>query len=112
MSDVPNKLKVGTVNDRWMAEQISDLERQLTEKDAEAERLAKELEYANERSEKLIGIKDILETRIVRLREGLRRLEWCAGPVAGRPCCGVCGQRDKDGHKPDCWLDALIKVKG
>jgi hypothetical protein len=56
---------------------------------------------------------------IDKLREGLRRLEWCispgfcidgAGTLIAKPAgCPVCKNLELKGHKPDCWLAALLK---
>lgn len=50
-----------------------------------------------------------------RLREGLKRLEWSATPVVMRGgaeegwCPSCWSHRDNEPHKPDCWLDKLVK---
>lgn len=58
---------------------------------------------------------------LLNLRDGLRRLEWSPiGTYVLTDCCPACGgHKDKRspeyekyspaGHKPDCWLDALLK---
>lgn len=55
------------------------------------------------------------------LREGLRRLEWSAEVWQHRihkgtmvpqsrlvKACYVCQKAEDQGHKPDCWLSALL----
>ncbi len=71
-----------------LEQRITDLERQLEEKDAE----------------------------IARLREGLRKLEWTIEePIYTRTgvrdgyLCYVCLNEKEKGHRPDCWLAALLK---
>jgi cell division protein FtsB len=42
-----------------------------------------------------------------RLREGMKKLEW-VGPI---PWCAACYSWKTKGHKPDCWLSALLNQK-
>ena len=59
-----------------------------------------------------------LEKRLIELRDGLRSLEWCqdAGVMLGLYCPACNGQApgtgikpfQKEGHLPDCWLNALL----
>jgi hypothetical protein len=44
-----------------------------------------------------------------KLREGLRKLEWSAGPAGGHMICAVCRIQDQYRHGPDCWLSALLE---
>jgi hypothetical protein len=60
-------------------------------------------------------IPDLLDY-VDRLKEGLRRLEWCdhangSGKGFGALCpvCGCSKVLDKGGHGPDCWLAELLK---
>ena len=59
--------------------------------------------------------------KVRRLREGLKKLEWC-DLDHGNDCCPVCGKwspaennhtwkdtRNLYGHRPDCWLAALLE---
>ena len=49
------------------------------------------------------------EAEIERLREWLRRLEWCAGTLSEEPSCPACGMWMSSGHKPDCRLNLLLE---
>lgn len=61
-----------------------------------------------------------LEQENARLREGLKKLEWYdwSGPCTGH-CCPACDgskpgdamipDETLDGHRPDCWLAALLR---
>ena len=50
-----------------------------------------------------------LLAEVDRLREGLRRLEWCAGTLSEEPSCPACGMWMSSGHKADCWLKKLLE---
>ena len=67
-----------------------------------------------------------LQADNAKLREGLKRLEWCLigewCGVSGHPrnfhssridehwmACPVCGNHKCAGHKPDCWLAELLR---
>lgn len=52
-----------------------------------------------------------LEVANKQLREGLRKLEWIGTDYYGDdeyPFCLACSWEKRYGHKPDCWLSALI----
>ena len=44
-----------------------------------------------------------------RLCEGLKRLEW--SQVDGLRYCSQCSSQYSNGHKPYCWLAALLEKK-
>jgi hypothetical protein len=49
--------------------------------------------------------REIALKEIVRLREGLRKLEWAEGG------CPVCMSHYSEGHDHDCWLAKLLEGK-
>lgn len=54
---------------------------------------------------------DAKDKEIDRLKDGLRKLEWCVPAGLKRiPCeCPACKCVNVLGHKPDCWLAELLK---
>lgn len=55
-----------------------------------------------------------------RLREALKKLEWCVPDILGRKQCPAChwnkvgvgiGNEQVRGHKPDCWLAKALEGK-
>jgi len=56
---------------------------------------------------------DLQKALIRELVEGLEKLQWGGGSTEwAKPRYRLCGECNGDalkGHKPDCWLSALIK---
>lgn len=75
-------------------------------------RKCSQLECDREYNAKLCEEKDAelstLKEENSRLRSGLEKLEW-SDVQWDSQFCPVCTMEPHEGHKPDCWLSALLK---
>lgn len=89
MSDIPDNLKVGIVNDKWMADRIHDLQSQLIDSQARVKELDEKIVYG------------FYEDRVPVFIQGSKGTNELCSPITADECTGMVTKL--------LWYEARVK---